>query len=262
MYMSKKTVKYIKLIYGIALSVLLIITGVLLIVACVNIYNIGNRPFTPANISAQFAKISGFVWLTVGATVVGIILNLTLPIEGEKLKASKDKKATLSRLMQKLNEESCDKEKLKLIKKEQQLRVILRVAAIALCAITALPAVIYSLNFNNFSADYNASVISACIWVLPCAFISMGICIALVCLENASFERQSVHVKAALAESNGKFSAKTDNNPRSDSKLVVGVRIALAVAALALIVAGILNGGMADVLSKAINICTECIGLG
>ncbi len=40
------------------------------------------------------------------------------------------------------------------------------------------------------------------------------------------------------------------------------IRAALIVVALALIVAGILNGGLRDVLYKAINICTECIGLG
>lgn len=40
------------------------------------------------------------------------------------------------------------------------------------------------------------------------------------------------------------------------------LRILLYAAALLLIVAGILNGGMRDVLIKAINICTECIGLG
>lgn len=40
------------------------------------------------------------------------------------------------------------------------------------------------------------------------------------------------------------------------------LRILLCAAALLLIAAGILNGGMRDVLIKAINICTECIGLG
>ena len=40
------------------------------------------------------------------------------------------------------------------------------------------------------------------------------------------------------------------------------VQAVLVAAALALIVAGILNGSARDVLIKAINICTECIGLG
>ena len=40
------------------------------------------------------------------------------------------------------------------------------------------------------------------------------------------------------------------------------LRAALYALAALLIAAGILNGGMRDVLVKAINICTECIGLG
>lgn len=39
-------------------------------------------------------------------------------------------------------------------------------------------------------------------------------------------------------------------------------RAALYAVALALTVAGVMNGGMRDVLVKAVNICTECIGLG
>ena len=40
------------------------------------------------------------------------------------------------------------------------------------------------------------------------------------------------------------------------------IRIAIAAVAAALILAGIFNGGMRDVFVKAINICTECSGLG
>lgn len=39
-------------------------------------------------------------------------------------------------------------------------------------------------------------------------------------------------------------------------------RVALCAAAAVLVAAGILNGGARDVLIKAANICTECIGLG
>lgn len=39
-------------------------------------------------------------------------------------------------------------------------------------------------------------------------------------------------------------------------------RVVIALAAVILIVLGVLNGGMRDVLVKAVNICTECIGLG
>ncbi|MBR2797822.1 MAG: thioredoxin [Clostridia bacterium] len=41
-----------------------------------------------------------------------------------------------------------------------------------------------------------------------------------------------------------------------------GLQIALVVIAIGLIVAGVFNGSARDVLYKAINICTECVGLG
>ena len=40
------------------------------------------------------------------------------------------------------------------------------------------------------------------------------------------------------------------------------LRICLYLAAIVFIVLGVMNGGLYDVLVKAINICTECIGLG
>ena len=61
-----------------------------------------------------------------------------------------------------------------------------------------------------------------------------------------------------------KDAPKRDVEPVKPAKSTVKnvARAALLAAAAALIVAGICNGGMFDVLVKAINICTECIGLG
>ena len=39
-------------------------------------------------------------------------------------------------------------------------------------------------------------------------------------------------------------------------------RLILYALAILLVILGVMNGGMRDVLVKAINICTECIGLG
>ena len=52
---------------------------------------------------------------------------------------------------------------------------------------------------------------------------------------------------------------KKEPGPPSRARLL---RIALLVLALALIAAGVLNGGARDVFNKAIRICTECVGLG
>lgn len=47
-----------------------------------------------------------------------------------------------------------------------------------------------------------------------------------------------------------------------NSKRTNIVRVALFAVAVLFVVLGVTNGGMSDVLIKAINICTECIGLG
>ena len=50
--MSDNLKKKLRLLYGILLAVMLTVTGVLLMIACVNVYNIGGRPFTADNIAA------------------------------------------------------------------------------------------------------------------------------------------------------------------------------------------------------------------
>ena len=49
---------------------------------------------------------------------------------------------------------------------------------------------------------------------------------------------------------------------RAPSGKVKILQMALLIAALVLIVAGIFNGSARDVFAKAVKICTECVGLG
>ena len=64
----------------------------------------------------------------------------------------------------------------------------------------------------------------------------------------------------------GKKIARKSSDENSDfdaaEKKYRPYRNAIIVAALIFIVAGLINGGTIAVLAKAINICTECIGLG
>ena len=46
------------------------------------------------------------------------------------------------------------------------------------------------------------------------------------------------------------------------AKKLRAVKIAVLIAAVIFVIAGIRNGSMEDTLIKAINICTECVGLG
>ena len=57
-------------------------------------------------------------------------------------------------------------------------------------------------------------------------------------------------------------SFKGQISDKANKILLLVVRIAVGVIAITFIVVGVFNGGANDVLIKAINICTECIGLG
>ena len=259
--MSDKMKKEIRFIGGIVLSVLLIVTGVLFSVACVSIYNIGNRPFTPENISAAFSKIAPFTYITLTAVLAGVIWTIIFPDEEGKPRSIKDKSLTLTMLAQRLNTDLADKDILANIEKEKKLCQTVNLGTATLSLISALPAIIYALNLSNFGADYNSAVIAACAWLLPCTFIVMGICIARGYIVNASVERQIALVKSAIAKA-GAITPSEQKTRKTDERIVLGIRVAIAAVALVFIVIGIFNGGMADVLYKAINICTECIGLG
>lgn len=51
-------------------------------------------------------------------------------------------------------------------------------------------------------------------------------------------------------------------NPKVENTFVWIIRAIVFVIAITFIILGVFNGGVRDVLIKAINICTECIGLG
>ena len=259
--MSDNLKKKVRLIYGILLAVMLTVTGVLLMMACVNIYNIGGRPFTADNIAAQFSKIAVVVWITVAMVAIGAILTLILPEEKAKLRATVDKKAILARLERIIDPAALPCDVAEKINKEKTLRRVLLISAIVLIVAASITAAIFAFNFNNFTADHDASVLRACVLILPLAFLGLGIATAYVLLEAASIDRQLTLVKSAMATAGGK-TADTECKKEASPRLATGIRIAVAVVAIVFIVLGIFNGGIADVLAKAINICTECIGLG
>ena len=198
--MSDNIKKRVRLLYGILLSAMLTFTGVLLMIGCVNIYNIGERPFTPENISAEFAKIAVVVWITVGLVIVGAILALILPGERERLRATLDGKALLDRLSRRIDAETIPAEIKEKLEAEKKLCKILKTTAAVLIAAAVIWGLVYALNLGNFTADHNASVIAACTLILPLAFFGIGVATAYALFEAASLERQIALIKSVMAK--------------------------------------------------------------
>ncbi len=54
----------------------------------------------------------------------------------------------------------------------------------------------------------------------------------------------------------------SNGTPATSNKKIIITRLVILLTAIAILILGFFAGGYADVLTKAVNICTECIGLG
>ena len=125
-------------------------------------------------------------------------------------------------------------------------------AVVAACAALSL---VYLLNRDHFTSwDLETVMGQMLAHTLPWTIIAFASVTAASFLCRRSMEREIALLKGVSGSKAPEAAAKPSRLPY--------VRIALYAVAAILIVLGINNGGMRDVLIKAINICTECIGLG
>ena len=95
---------------------------------------------------------------------------------------------------------------------------------------------------------------------MPWAIITMLCLIGrTLCLEFSA--RKSINLIKEIIKSEGKskYNYKVNN---IEEKIIMVARLAILVISISFIIIGAINGQTGSVLEKAINICTECIGLG
>lgn len=254
--MSEKTVRTVRTVYGCVLSFLLILTGVCLIFSALSIYfGGGESPYTPEAIGARFAAIALPVWITLGAVAVGIVLRFVLPSPEKRDRAIVNRRALLSRMEEK--KDTADEAYVAEAKKERRLRLCVRIGTAVLSLAAAIPAILHLSDPESFRyPEYNASVIAAMPSLLLFSVtlaILLTVC-AMLC--EKSYQRQT----KLLSLLGAREASRNQVTERVPATLVL--RLAILALSLVLLIIGIAGGGMEDVLAKAINICTECIGLG
>lgn len=256
--MSLEKRKLLHISCGIVLSVLLIVTGVLLILSCVGIYRQGDSPFTRESVGAALSRIAVPGYLTLLGVVAAAVLRAVLPLEEVALRTDPHGEMSLSRLKRKGTTAEAEA----LARRRRVLRIVV---VIALAAVTAA-SLIFLLNAQNYPADaaYNDVVIACTLWTVLwfgfafiCGLVADFVCRALIKQEMRLLREATEKTPALVCACPLRQWLKQHEKP-----VLLSVRCGLLVVAAVLIVMGILHGGMADVLGKAINICTECIGLG
>lgn len=259
--MPQEKIKKIHLIYGCIAAVLIIALGIALILSCLDIYNSGPRPYTPESIALHFHRIAILAYCCIAIVAGGIILGLALPTDEKKPKAVKDELALMEKLKAKAGTLSDDfaAEVLKQRKKRLWLRIG---TTVVFAALMIYPA-IYFMDGSHFSIEaLNADIRKAvCIALIP-AFVGLMLCLICSLLENKSISQEIEIYKKAIAASEGGTAPSAPAVCRKKGIPLTVTRCVLFALAVCFIVLGIFNGGMKDVLDKAVAICTECIGLG
>ncbi len=270
--MPLKRKETVHLIYGICLSVLILSVGICFVLSCLSIYKSGTSPFTRESVAAHFDRIAIPVYLCIAGVIGGGVLSLALPLESGKVRPYRESKVTLDILSAKLNLTDCEASLQATIRGERRFRRGTTVMAGILSALAVLPALAWCVNPNHFSVEnLNSDIRTAAALVIPCAVLALGMRVVAILLCGASVSRETTLIKAALKAVPTAVSGKDSTYDKalshkkkltSDPRFLWGVRGVVFAIGVAFIVLGIRNGGMADVLGKAIRICTECIGLG
>ncbi|MGN1060471.1 MAG: CD1871A family CXXC motif-containing protein [Candidatus Coproplasma sp.] len=271
----QKASKSVRLYYGIFLGVFTVVVGALFAWQVLAIFNsssapvLDRKPFTREIVVAALSKIDLFFWLWIGAIVVGFVLWEVFPVKEKPRKLSPD--LQYARLIERLPSsapEGLEAEYAKVLQ-TQKLAFGVKVGGYVLSAIAVLTTVIYLCipsNFNNKAVTleildmakvvFPVFVAAAVLYAIGAALIKYGVKNSLPSLQK---------VTKGVKQPNAQTATCWYNKVElffEDKRVVLAIRIALGVIGVALVVWGSLNGNAQAVFIKAINICTECIGLG
>ena len=268
--MKQEHVNLIKKIYSIIIVLLTVLLAVLSIMQVVDIYLSGIEPgnqgqmYTEEIIWEHFTNIAIPLVIWILSLIFGFVFYIIFPSK-EKLEtkmANKDLlKLYASRLPEDLTAFESDEAK---INKERISRKWALVISIVAIVILCIPCLIFLFDPSHFTKDGDLMLEAGTMVlnVLPWYMLGTGTLIAYKVYTNHSYNNEISYIKNILSLSNENKRPTIVRPSQLNKKAVTTLRIIVFTVAVTFIITGIINGGAADVLKKAINICTECIGLG
>lgn len=256
--MTTETNRRIHMIYGSVTGAASILAGICLMAACIQIYRSGDSPFSPTSVAEHFAPISIPVYLCLALVIGGFLLDLLFPSGKKKPGRTVPQTMVLHRLHGQKDINS-DLEVRASVETEQNARRLRATVGIALLVICSILFLFYAVDPSHFhQTEITPSMIAAIRLLLPCLAVPFIWAVYAACHAKKSMAREIELLKKLP----NRTESKTAPDTRSGDRMVSAVRGFILAIGVVLLVYGFLAGGTADVLTKAINICTECIGLG
>jgi uncharacterized membrane protein YozB (DUF420 family) len=255
--MTKPSPAVIRRIYAAILSISIILAAVCLMAACLSLYDSGNGAFSREAVAAAFSPISVPVYACLFLILLGFLVHRLFPGDDKRNTAEKSNRLTLQRLHRKTDLSACDEDLRRSVYLEQIRRKKHLAVAISLISAVFLVFLLYVLTGDRFLLpDITSSMKQAMLVLLPGLAVAFGYSIFAHYQIEKSMTREIELMKQAAKEAPAKAS------PSPAPSHINLLRTVLLLAAIILLVVGYFTGGTGDVLTKAINICTECVGLG
>ena len=253
--------KYGKIL-AIATAICVILLGIAFIACCTHLYFTGgDNPFTRESVGRYLVILAVPSFITIAIAIGGFVFAYVNKTKDDEL-AKRTNLEILESFKSRFVFDSFDDETKADALALKKKRDIISIVAIAISAICTVIALVYFFFIGDFPNDnHNREIISALTLVLPLFAVAAAIhVIRLYIVENCAKQEYDL-LRASVKKNSIPAMAKEIRT----EKLISGVNITKCVilaVAVVFVLIGIFNGGVADVLSKAVKICTECIGLG
>lgn len=258
---------------------LAIIACLSLAITSVHIYKTeGDSPFSRKTVAEHSWGFMPQLILAALSVILTGVFSLAFPTPEERLKAPKNNYAVLARLKKSAKKDMPSLLNDEQVKGEYTYRVILRSILAFIILVFTVFTVIFAADLSKYHLeDINGDILSVCLVILPhtVGVILCGLAVAILCSKSAAREAELIK---SLLKSDTTGADGTDGQEYKlyriisilgkignffENKLVINIiRGVILCTAITFVVIGIINGGMSDVLGKAVRICTECIGLG
>ena len=271
--MKEKTCKTVRISYGTIFGVFTVVVGALFIWQVLSLYFTGTAEgysgdvFTRERVVNALSKIDLFFWLWIAGIVVGFVLWEVFPLKAKPRKICPDLQlARLNKRMPATAPEGMEKD-FATVAQSKKVVFALKCAAWALFAIACVYGLVYlciPANFPNKNVTHE--ILNMVKHVFPCVFAGLLVICGAYVYEKYAVKAMLPAVqkltKGLKPQSGNKTKVQAALAVFDNKWVILGIRVAIAVLAVAFIIWGALNGNARAVFIKAINICTECIGLG
>lgn len=273
--MVKAKEKKIRFWYGIFLSVYSVIIGVLFVAQTWSIYRSAPQsPYTVESIATHFRQIAIPVWLWVAAIVGNILLAIAFPEEEKRPKADIDAALALDKTKKSLAKRGVSKKAVAKGNAEARYRLTVNLLGLAVVllgmvlGILILFGIAYKPLIKTEFFTAHDGVVDKLFQCVLITVVVLATVYVTAWLNTKSRKRERAFYLQEMAKTakekavKGRVQEASKKQEKDKTKGVWLYRAAIFAVALVLLIVGICNGGMKEVFVKAINICTQCIGLG